>query len=87
MDGPAADVVLRIHIMHLFHIRLHPPLNERGVSDVNLQVNTTDHQRRNTNALKLNYQQDRIIKSDLETTQWHKSETVFTGSLLKSLTH
>ena len=41
LNRPAGDVLLCLHVMHLFHIRLHPPSNERGVPGVHLQVNTT----------------------------------------------
>lgn len=38
---PAGDVVLCLHVVQLFHVGLNPLLNERRVSGVNFQVNTT----------------------------------------------
>lgn len=67
LNRPAGDVLLCLHVMHLFHIRLHPPSNERGVPGVHLQVNTTVIQpkknpQKTKNAFKSNYQHDRIIR-------------------------
>lgn len=50
---PARDVMLRLHIMQLFHVCVHPLLNKRRVSGVHFQVNPPDiHQKKDTNLIK-----------------------------------